>query len=231
MAAWTKAEFDTAYSIRVERHFGSHPGRTGRPEMRLHYNEWAIKPIMDRRWTELLKVISPPILTSDRILIVGAGFGWGVRALLERVSCTAIGTDISPYIQAEKAGDDAVEVDAAITTAGLNPTTGRGLFLRDRIRTTGQRAKELVLDEDMSTQQSRQNITGALGGAPTWIIPEDLVNDDMTDAEIVTLAGYLDQSSAKKVWLYTPTTARTSEALNVLTGHKIIEFGTYRIVG
>ena len=231
MAAWTKADFDSAYSIRVERHFGSHPSRAGRPEIRLHYHEWAIKPIMVNRWRRLLRVLTPAIDAADRVLIVGAGFGWGVRALRNRIGCVAIGIDTSPYIQAEKNNDDSVEVDEAISLTGLDPTTGRGLFLRDKVRTTGQRAKELVLDEDMSTQQSRQSIVGALGGSPTWIITEDLVTDAMTDAEITTMAGHFDRSTARKVWLYTPTAARTSEQLAALTGHKVIEFGTYRIVG
>lgn len=227
--AWTKADFDAAYRMRVERHF--RPPRNTRTEMRLHYHEWAIRPMMDRRWTELLKVISPPILTSDRILIVGAGFGWGVRALLERVSCTAIGTDISPYIQGEKVGDDSAEVSEAIIAAGLDPATGRGLELLGLVSTAGDRAKEIVLDEDITTAGSRAAIESNLGGTPTRIFTEDLVDDAMTDAEIIALAGDLDQWASRKSWLYTPTPTRSSEALNSLTGHQVIEFGTYRLVG
>lgn len=229
MSAWTKTDYDTAYSIRVERHFDGHPA--SRPKVRLHYHEWAIKPIMVNRWRQILPVLAPAITVSDRVLIVGAGFGWGVRALRNRIGCSAIGTDTSPYIQAEKSNDDSAEVNAAISAAGLDPTTGRGAFLRGQIRTAGARAKELVLDEDMSTAVSRQRIRAALGGNPTWIIPEDIVDDNMTDIEITVLAGFFDQSTAKKVWLYTPTAARTSEQLNILTGHKVIEFGTYRVVG
>lgn len=226
---WTKADFDAAYSMQVERRF--RPPRNTPTPMRLHYHEWAIKPLMDRRWTELLKVIAPPILTSERILIVGAGFGWGVRALLERVSCTAIGTDISPYIQGEKAGDDSAEVSAAITAAGLDPTTGRGLELFGLVRTTGDRAKEIVLDEDITTAASRTAIESNLGGTPTRIFAEDLVSADTTDAEITALAGDLDQWPSRKTWLYTPSPSRSSEQLAALTGHQVIEFGTYRLVG
>ena len=227
----TKTDFDTAYSIRVERHFGSHSSRAGRPEMRLHYHEWALKPMMVERWRRTLQVVTPAIKAADRVLIIGAGFGWGIRALRNRIGCAAIGTDTSPFIQAEKGSDDSVEVDDAVTTAGLDPTTGRGLFLRNAVRTPGSRAKELVLDEDMATVESRQAIATALGGGPTWMIMEDIVDDSMLDAEIVTLVGHLNQSTAKKFWMYTPTVARSSEDLNALTGHKVLEFGTYRLVG
>jgi len=231
MGHWTKADFDNAYSIRVERRFVSDPSRAGRLEMRLHYNEWAIKPLMNKRWTELLKVILPSILVSERILIIGAGFGWGVRALLERVSTTAIGIDASPYIQSEKVGDDSVEVDAAVTEVGLDPTTGRGLFLRNHTITTGDRAKEIVLDEDITTAASRTAVESNLGGTPTRIYVEDVVDDAMTDAEIQTLAGDINQWTSRKTWLYTSTPARSPEDLNVLTGHQVIEFGSYRVVG
>ncbi|MBW8034085.1 MAG: hypothetical protein FVQ79_00005 [Planctomycetes bacterium] len=231
MLAWTKADFDSAYSIRVERQFGGHPSRAGRPEMRLHYHEWAIKPIMVNRWRRLLRVLTPAIDAADRVLIVGAGFGWGVRALRRRIGCSAIGTDTSPFIQTEKDNDDSIEVSAAVTAAGLDPTTGRGLELLKLVKTSGARVKELVLDEDLSTVESRQNVRAALRGGPTWIITEDLVTDAITDAEITTMAGHFDKSTARKIWLYTPTQARTSEQLAALTGHKVIEFGTYRIVG
>lgn len=230
LAAWTKADFDSTYSIRIERYFGSHESRAGRPEVRLNYHEWAIKPLMVNRWREILKVLTPAITTDDRVLIVGAGFGWGVRALRNRINCTAIGTDTSSYIQTEKNNNDAAEVDAAITAVGLDPTVGRGLFLREAVRTTGARAKELVLDEDMTTKGSRQRIRNALGGNPTWIIAEDLVGDAMTDAEISTLAGHFDKSTARKVWLYTPTKSRSAQALATLTGHKVISCGSFEVV-
>lgn len=227
--AWTKADYDGAYSFRVERYFGGHPNT--RPEIRINYHEWSMKPILEERWRRTTLVLAPAISASDRVLVVGAGFGWGVAALIRRTSATVVGIDTSPYIQAEKSADDSVEIAAAITAVGLNPLTGRGLQIMNAVSTSGIRAKVDILDEDMSTQQSRQNIGAALGGSPTWIIPEDIVDDAMSDAEITTLAGHLDQSTARKVWLYTATAARTSEQLNVLTGHKVLEFGTYRLVG
>lgn len=227
--AWTKADYDAAYSFRVERYFGGHPNT--RSEVRLNYHEWSMKPILEERWRRTTLVLANAITSADRVLVIGAGFGWGVAAIERRSGATVVGIDTSPYIQAEKNTDDSVEVAAAIVAVGLNPLTGRGLEMMNNVRTAGPRAKVQILDEDMASPESRQRIGTALGGGPTWIIPEDIVDDAMSDAEITTLASHLDQSSAKKVWLYTPTAARTSEQLNVLTGHKVIEFGTYRLVG
>jgi hypothetical protein len=229
MAGWTKAQYDAAYSFRIERYFGGHPNT--RPELRLNYHEWSMKPIMVDRWRNVLRILIPAIDATDRVLVVGAGFGWGVRGLRVRAGCDAIGIDDSPYIQAVKATNDTTEISDRITAIGLDPTTGRGLQLLNAVRTPGARAKELVLDEDMASPESRQRIAAALGGGPTWIVVEDVVGDAMTDAEITTLAGRLDNSSANKVWLYHRTAERTSEQLNALTGHKVIEFGTYRVVG
>jgi len=158
------------------------------------------------------------------------GFGWGVKALRNRIGCSAIGTDTSVYIQAEKDSDDSVEIGAAITAVGLNPTSGRGLEVLNKVSTVGARAKELVLNEDMSTQESRQAIGAALGGAPTWICTEDMVTDGMTDAEILTMVTLFDQSTAKKFWIYTPSGFRTAQDLATLTGHRVITTGTFELV-
>jgi len=204
MAAWTKSDFDASYSFRVERHMGGHPNT--RPEVRINYHEYFMRPIMVARWKGILPIITPAIDASDRVLIVGAGFGWGVKALRNRIGCSAIGTDTSVYIQAEKDSDDSVEIGAAA------------------------RAKELVLNEDMSTQESRQAIGAALGGAPTWICTEDMVTDGMTDAEILTMVTLFDQSTAKKFWIYTPSGFRTAQDLATLTGHRVITTGTFELV-
>jgi len=229
MAGWTKAQYDAAYSFRVERYLGGHP--MSRPEVRINYHEFSMKPILEERWRRTTAVLAPAIGPGDRVLVIGAGFGWGVRAIIRRTGATAIGIDNSAYIQGEKGNDDTAEIEAAITAVGLDPSSARGLEIIAAVATPGPRAKVEILDEDMATPESRQRIATALGGAPTWMVVEDIVDDAMTDTEITTLAGRLDNSTAKKVWLYTRTAARTSEQLNALTGHKVIEFGTYRLVG
>lgn len=225
MAGWTKADFDAAYSFRVERYLGGHPNT--RKEVRLNYHEWVMRPIIANRWRRILTLL--PISSSDAVVLVGTAFGWGVSELKEMTGCTAIGTDISEYIQAEKDNDDSIEVDAAISAVGLDRGTGRGLELHEAIRTPGPRAKELVLDEDMASKASRGRIASALGTNPTWIIVEDLIGLQMTDDEIVELAGYLDKWNAKKIWLYTSTPSRTPQDIAKLTGHMCISLRSFEV--
>ena len=220
MAAWTKAQYDDAYSFRIERYLGGHPNT--RPEVKIHYHEYSMGPIMIERWRGILPIITPAITPADFVLVVGAGFGWGVRALKNRIGCAAIGIDESPHIQDEKDGNDTLEISAKITAVGLDPTTGRGFEILSFCRTPGARAKELVLDEDMSTQGSRNRIRNALGDHPTWICVEDIVDDSMTDAEITTLAGHLDQGSAKVFWTYTVTPNRSAQDLATLSNDRVI---------
>ena len=228
MAGWTKSQYDGAYSFRVERYLGGHPNT--RPEVRLNYHEHFMRPIMVERWKGILSVVAPAIKSSDRVLIVGAGFGWGVRALKNRIGCVAIGIDTSTYIQSTKDTDDRAEIEAKIIAVGLDPTSGRGLEILNFCRTAGNRSKELVLDEDMASPESRQRIGTALGGSPTWICVEDIVDDSMTDAEIVTLAENLDRSSARVFWTYTITRNRSAQDLATLTGDRVITHGDFELV-
>lgn len=228
MADWLESDFDAAYSFRVERYLGGHPNT--REEVRINYHEFSMRPIMIARWQGILPVITPAIQSTDRVLVVGAGFGWGVRALRQRIGCAAIGIDTSPYIQGAKDSDDTAEISARIAAIGLDPLTGRGLEVLNFCREPGARAKELVLDEDMASQGSRNRIRNALGGNPTWICVEDIVDDTMTDLEITTLAGQLDQSTAKVFWTYSVKPNRSAQELATLSNDRVITHGDFQLV-
>ncbi len=227
MAGWTKAQYDAAYSFRVERYMptrapaGNVPG-IHRPEVRINYHEYSMRDIMVSRWTGVLPLLTPSIGPSDRVIVIGAGFGWGVRGLRQQIGCDAIGTDVSPYIQVIKDTDDTAEIRDKIAFVGLDPTSGYGLDILNFARTPGNRAKELVLDEDLSTVQSRQNVATALGGNPTFICWEDLVDDSMTDQDVLDLVALVAASAARKFFIYTPTVSRSAQDLATLSGHRVI---------
>jgi len=177
---------------------------------------------MVARWRGVLPLITPSITPADFVLVIGAGFGWGVHGLRQRIGCAAIGTDTSAYIQSVKATSDAAEISANITAVGLDPTTGRGLEILNFVQTPGSRAKELVLDEDLSTVESRQAVMDALGGNPTFICWEDLVDDSMTDADVTDLVALVAASAARKFFIYTQTANRSAQDLATLSGHRVI---------
>ncbi|MCK5644341.1 MAG: hypothetical protein KAJ19_26315, partial [Gammaproteobacteria bacterium] len=126
MVGWTKADYDANYRCQIERRMpgGGPPPAEGRPAVRLHYHKWFMKPILADMWTTLQPVLN--ILSTDYVCVVGAGFGWGVDAIIAETSATVVGIDISDYIVAEQGNTEEAEIRAEITAVDLDPNTGRG---------------------------------------------------------------------------------------------------------
>lgn len=225
MAGWTKADYDAAYSVRVERYL---PGGVpkDRPEVNLNYHRWSITPVMVRRWQRIVPLLG--ITPSDNVCVVGAGFGWGVEQLVNISGCTAVGLDISDYIQAEKGNTEEAELRALVTSYGLDPDSGRGLEIMNFVYDGQPRANVIVLNEDMQTNQSRNRIRQALNNNwPNIIIFEDIVDDNTTDAEIVQAsnAANLIAGNPAVYWLYThaPGSIRSPDDIATLTGDIVIQ--------
>jgi hypothetical protein len=220
MAGWTKADYDAAYKIRVERYFGGHP--SGRPEVKVNYHRWGMQPILAARWAKLVPALG--LGSTDQICVVGAGFGWGVDALIAESGATCVGVDISDYIAAEQGNTEETELRAIVVAAGLDPDTGRGLELMGHIYDGQSRSNIVILQTDMSTANERQQIRTALGGNwPSHVIFEDIVDDTMTDTDIINArnAGNGFGGTQTLYWIYTPTAARSAQALATLTGNVV----------
>ncbi len=220
MAGWTKAEYDAAYSWRVERYFGGHPNT--RPEVRVHYHRWAMAPLLANRWSVLQPVLN--ILSTDEVIVVGAGFGWGVDALITETGAAVVGIDISDYIAAEQSNTEETELRAAVTAASLDPDSGRGLEIMGHIYDAQPRSNVIILQEDAATNGSRQAIRAALGGTnPSVVVYEDIIDDDWTDTDIINArnAGNGFGGTQRLIFVYKGTTARTHQDLfDLLPGTK-----------
>ena len=228
MAGYTKADFDANYKFRAERLWG----RTGiRSEVLLNYHSFFMAPILAARWDNIVPSILN-ILSTDKVVVVGAGFGWGVDRLIELTGCTAVGVDISDYIEADKGLDENSELIAAIQLVGLDETVGRGLLIYNTYKTTGARTVSVVLKEDMLSNKSRNEVKKALGNAaPDYIITEDMIQE-LSDTEIAAWVNEAEKlPGAIVVHIISNEIARTAEQLNTLTGHKVILVGEYRVVG
>lgn len=184
---WTKELFDLAYSFNAEP--DGHPNT--RQGIQLHYNRYALYPEMLRRAQALVTILGLTI--SDRILVVGCGFGWTVEALSD-LGYTAVGADVSSYIQDNKTLSEDTDISAAITAVGLNPTSGDGLVHFNRLKGGGIRTKASILNEDSASASSRNRVKTALG-TPTIAITEDLVTS-LTDAECAVLQANIIKYSA-----------------------------------
>lgn len=181
---WDKALYDLAYVVDAEPE--GHPNT--REGIKLHYNRGVMFQTMLLRAQMFVEHLA--LTQADRIIVVGCGFGWTVEAL-QGMGLTVVGCDISGYIQGNKSTDDHDEVDAAVRSVGLDPTTGEGLEKATRLK-RGVRATTVVLNENSSSNASRNRVKTALGSDPTIIITEEVVTS-LTDTECVALQTNLDR--------------------------------------
>ena len=212
MAGWTKADYDNAYRFRVERYFGGHPNT--RPEVVTRYHKWAMQPILANMWSVLAPILN--IASTEHVCIVGAGFGWGVDAVIAETGATVVGIDISDYIAAEQSGTEETELRAEIVAAGLDPDVDRGLEIMGHIYDAQPRSNVVVMQNSMSSANERQLIRDALGGnQPSVVIYEDIVDDTWTDTDILNArnAGNGFGGTQRLIWIYKGTPARTHQNL------------------
>lgn len=182
----TKSDFDAAYNIGAERDTG-HPNT--RPEVRLHYNRAVMFSIAQTHALKMIEVLG--LQPTQKIGILGCGFGWVLEVFIAQGFNNVIGTDTSPFIQTNKGLNEDAEIEAAILEAGLLPTSTEGLVIRNKLRGDGgPRSKQAakVLNEDAMSNPSRNRIRNALGGGNlAWGIT-DSVLESLTDAECVSLS-------------------------------------------
>lgn len=220
MAGYTKADYDALYSIRVSRHFdGRSPGEN---EVRINYHRWGMAPILAQQWATLQPVLL--IQPTDKVCVVGAGFGWGIEALVAESGATVVGVDISDYVMAEKDNTEEAELRAAIAAAGLDPDTGKGAIILAGIYDGQPRSNVVILNEDMQTNQSRNAIKSAIGGWPNVVIFEDLIDNTTTDQEITFAnnAANLFAGSQRVIWVHSGFSNKSFQDIQTLTGSEVV---------
>lgn len=229
MAGYTKAEYDALYQFNVSRYFGGIA--PGEQPVRLNYHKYCMGPILADRWANMAPVLN--IASTELVLIVGAGFGWGVEAFINETGCTTVGIDVSDYIDAEKANTEEAEVRAAIIAAGHDPDSGHGAVVLAGVCDFQPRSNVIILKEDASTNTSRQAIRAALGNWPTVCILEDLIDEATTDGEITLVNNAMDNFAGTQriIWVFNGNATRTMQDLQTLTGAEVISTdGTVHLV-
>lgn len=153
MAGYTKEQFDSLYSHRCERYL-SKIIRGSRPEVRLNYHSHFMRPILDNWWNNIVPDILN-IASSDKVIIMGSGFGWGVDRLIALTGCEAVGVDTSDYVDTDKATSEDVDLVAAIRKEGLDETVGRGLEIFNAYSNPCPRTTATIYKESLITAASR----------------------------------------------------------------------------
>lgn len=232
----TKANFDAAYDIGGEPE--GHPNT--RPEVRLHYHRAVMRPLAFQQADALVAALN--LTVDSRIVLVGAGFGWSMERFQQLGILNVVGTDTSPYIQNNKSTTETTELRQEISRTGLDPDAARGATLLARYLDGGTRTAlaTRILNETLSTNQSRQNVRGALGGNPDWVISEEVIST-LTDAEATTLSNNMRGMPGNVSVAHLTTTTRDGQdpAYNwktleqwktLLPNDTFIETGTYRVL-
>lgn len=221
MAGYTKEQYDSLYRFRVSRYFAdSQPFGTN--PVWLNYHKYIMKPIWEKHWAAMVPVLN--IASTELVCIVGAGFGWGVEAFIAETGCTTVGIDVSDYIDTDKTLTEEAEIRAAITAAGHDPDSGHGAAILAGTCDFQPRTNVIILKEDASTNTSRGNIRDALGGWPSVVIFEDIIDSTTTDQEITQAnnAANLFAGDQRVIWVYRGQPTRSLQDLQTLTGAEVI---------
>lgn len=192
----TKDIWDLAYEFDAEPE-----GTSGRPGVRLHYNRHVAYRFAQQNIINCARVLGWTAAT--RALIVGCGFGWSIEVLLDELGLTQCnGVDLSVYIQSNKGLNEDAEIAAAIIAVGLNPNLGEGLTLFNRFRGDGgprsKRANQ-ILNQNINSQQGRNNIRGVMGGPHNYEILSEDVLTSLTDAECLQASNAAHQITSGRV--------------------------------
>lgn len=176
-----KADFDCEYDLAAEP-WGV---PAARPEVRLHYNRAVLLPWCRRRAARLVTTLG--LRPGDKVVIVGAAFGWTVEELRAR-GIDAIGTDTSAWVHSVKDTSERPEIEDAVRAVGVDPASPDGAALVDRIvGDDGPRCRVTVMDADVALLDHRLLVIAALGGTPSWVISESVL-ESLTDDEARALS-------------------------------------------
>ena len=221
-----KATFDEAYSFGAEGDVG-HPNT--RPEIRLHYHRAIKWPQARQRATRLAQALgwSAP---GPVMVVLGAGFSWLPEAFeVDHGFTHIVGVDISNYIQNNLAGTEEGEIDAEIAAVGLDPNSGEGLAIKNKLFDGGNRvrASRGVLNSAGRTQQERNAVRNALGlqgnTQPDLILTESVI-ESLTDQEFV------DESARLRAWtpliIHFVVTTRPGQTPGDFNWHTLAEWKT-----
>jgi hypothetical protein len=157
---------------------------------------------------------------------VGAGFGWGAEALVANGYANVIGIENCPWIHEEKHNTEDAEISEALANSWLRHYPEYHGRIKKYLLANEPRSKVPILNEDMSTDRSRNNIEHALGGWPDVVVMENIVDRDTTESEIIEITRSIEQfpgHETRVIWIvwrdYPPLTA---ERIREITGAEVV---------
>lgn len=221
MAGYTKEDFDNNYSIRIERYL---PGGVdlSRPEVRVGYARCMMKQYLDERWDAVAPHLG--LDATSIVVVVGAGFGWGVERLIEITGCTAVGLDISDYVHSVKDTNEIADLEERIVAAGLDLQSERAQEILSVYGDANPRCRVNVVNEDLMSVHSRNAVRNEIGNQlPTHVITEDMIQE-FTDQEVLDWAAEAEKFGVEIIHIMSPgnSSMQTPQHIKDLTGHRVL---------
>lgn len=156
------------------------------------------------------------LTASDAVAVIGCGFGGTVEGLLALVpGISAVGVDVSPWVQSAKDTTETAYLRGKIAEAGLDPDTGKGAAKLAEYDTGETRAATFILNTDITGGgKARNDIKSALGLKNnediTWAVSDDLLTS-LTDGEITDHIGAMNALAVSCAHLVTPLMPETTQ--------------------
>ena len=184
-----KEDWDDLWEVDAEAAWGHNPARS---QIDLNYHRFVVAPRDANVAGNLVTALG--WTSSSRVIVVKCGFGWvleGLNALgITQILCT----ETSPYIQANKALNEDVDLRAKVEDVGLVTNSGDGLTVFNAFRDGGGARSPLaalILNQDLATRESRQVVRTAIGGPGFDIMTYDGYLNTHTDGEAEALSANL----------------------------------------
>lgn len=189
---YDKALYDSQYSVRAWAH-----GVRNTPRVPRHHYSWFVQKDRIANTAAMIAAL-PGFASINKVVLIGSGFGWTAEILIAaNPAMEIISVDPSPYVQSNWNVSEETEIRDWLTADGfdpdnidflVDPATGDTLTNAQAwaqwLRPDGQRSPVQPMDEDLTTNASRNAVKGAVQGNYDLIITEWVLDSWTTDAEI-----------------------------------------------
>lgn len=172
-----------------------------RKEVRLGYTRASMLPFCNNRAKILVGALN--LTESDRVLLVGSGFGWLAECLEKQVSgITTISLDTSTWIQSTKNQTETSLIGEMVQAAGILPVMSRYAEVVAALDDGGPRARVPIGGEDVLRANDRAQLKQA-HGTFDWAITETVLTW-LDDSECVALDVSMHKSAINVAHMMLP---------------------------
>ncbi len=181
-----------------------------RKEVRLGYGRAMMLGFCENRAKILVAGLG--LTASDRVLLVGAGFGWLAECLEDQVpGLSVVSLDTSTWVQATKDQPETSEIEAAVQAAGILPMMSRYAEIVASLDDGGPKARVPIGAEDVLRGNDRAKLKQAHGSF-TWAITE-VVFTWLDDAECVAMDAAMHKVASKVAHMVQPYATKFDDSI------------------